>query len=771
MLMLKCAMKLSTLSLLFGFATVLPSLHADFAADPIELANPLVGTAPLDNQEFIGNAPPPGEEIYTGFVWPGPALPHHDTLVNPINKDLNTADGGHGIIFPYNWPRHTMLGFSSPARGMTIMPLVGDWTVPPDRCYASAYDKATEKASPGYYSVHFPEYQVKAELTTTEGAGYYRFTYPKTERATVLLDLGPGVADLRVVDNRDISGRTTGGQHFVVDFNKPFKSFGTFHQSMPSVDNGRIRRDDTIHPGSRSESGNYAGCYLNFSTAAGEEIEMRVTASRTAEGAQEKLDAENPGLEFDGVKKQAEAAWREKLNRIQVEGGTEHERQLFYSTLYHSLNSPHLIAKDGEPFRAEDRTTRFADGYDRYSPVAFWDTGRDQIVLMMLIEPDVVTNLLRTHLEMARESGWMHTSFHGDNAVFLYLGAWERGIPFDWASVYPYLRTNAVDPKGPRGYLAEYLQKGWIHDTVVASPSPPYADGSAGVATTLEYSWDDYDMALFAKKLGHDDDYKMFLARAYNYTNVFDSSVGFMRGRNADGSWISPFDPQEPYYNFMMKEASGWQTLWIVPQDVQGLINLLGGREKFCDKLDEFFSKPYHPTGIARDVTGMLGQYCQGNQPDRDTPFFYDYAGQPWKTQAAVRRILATSYGSDKSGYGYPGMDDQGSTSSWYVFGALGFFSPNPGEPIYTIGSPIFDKATIHLGSGKEFVITAKNNSPENIYIQSATLNGAPLNKPWFSHSDIANGGQLEFMMGPRPNKDWGSAPDAAPPSMTSGKP
>jgi putative alpha-1,2-mannosidase len=452
---------------------VLTVAHTSFSAEnPIDLANPLVGTAPLDKPELIGNAPPPGEEIYTGFVWPGPALPHQETLVNPINKDLNLADGGHGIIFPYNWPRHTMIGFSGPGRGLTMMPLVGDWTTPPDRCYASAYDKASEKASPGYYSVYFPDYQVKTELAATEHAGYYRFTYPQTDRGVVLIDLGPGVSEIRIVGDRDITGRTSNGQHFVADFSKPFKSFGTFHQSIPNADNGRIRRDDTITPGSRAENGNYAGCYLNFSTSAGEQIVVRMTSSRSIEGAQEELDAENPGLGFDGVKKQAEAAWSEKLNLIQVEGGTEHERRLFYSTFYHSLNTPRLVAKAGAPFRGEDGSTHI-DDYDRYSPVAFWDTGRDQIVLLMLLEPDIVTNILRTHLEMARESGWMHTSFHGDNAVFLYLGAWERGIPFDWASVYPFLRTNAVDPKGPRGHLAEYAVKGWMHVYVVSSPSPP----------------------------------------------------------------------------------------------------------------------------------------------------------------------------------------------------------------------------------------------------------------------------------------------------------
>jgi predicted alpha-1,2-mannosidase len=361
----------------------------------------------------------------------------------------------------------------------------------------------------------------------------------------------------------------------------------------------------------------------------------------------------------------------------------------------------------------------------------------------------------------------MDTSFHGDHAILMYLGLWERGYDFDWAGVYEYLRKNATDPKGPRGLLAEYLEQGWIHDDVVAHPSPPYAGGNAGVATTLEYAWDDYAMALFAKKLGKADDYRMFLARAGNYTNVFDPGTGFMRGRNADGSWISPFDPLEPYYNFMMKEASGWETLWLVPHDVAGLVTLLGGREKFCAKLDDFFTIPYHPTGIARDVTGMIGQYCQGNQPDQQSAYFYDYGGQPWKTQALVRRILRDLYGSDRDSLAYPGMDDQGSTSSWFVLSALGFYTVNPARPEYIIGSPLFAKATLHLGGGKDFVIVAKNNSAKNVYIQSAKLNGQPLDRPWFSHAEIMNGGKLEFVMGATPNKNWASAPGSVPPSMS----
>jgi predicted alpha-1,2-mannosidase len=260
----------------------------------------------------------------------------------------------------------------------------------------------------------------------------------------------------------------------------------------------------------------------------------------------------------------------------------------------------------------------------------------------------------------------------------------------------------------------------------------------------------------------------LFLKRAGNYRNVFDKSIGFVRGRTEDGAWISPFDPREPYYNFMMKEASGWSTLWLVPHDVQGLINLLGGREAFDRKLDEFFTTPYHPKGICRDCTGVIGQYVQGNQPDQQSAYYYVWGGKPWKTQRLIRQILAEMYGSDSYGYGYPGMDDQGATSSWYTLSAMGFYPVDPSSNDYIIGSPLFDKVQISMGNGKKFEIVAHNNSTENMYIQSATLNGKPWNKSWFSHSDIQDGAVLVLNMGPHANPSWGNAQDAAPPSMSS---
>lgn len=740
------------------------TMGAVAAESPLELANPLVGTASLD-REFIGNAPPPGEEAYTGFTHPGPALPHRWVIIDPINKDLTEAAGNHGIRFHYLHARRTMQGFSSPMGGLTIMPIVGQWNVPPDRSHASPYDKATEKASPGYYSVNFPDSGIRTELATSERTGYYRFTFPKTEEAAVLIDLGAGDNRIEVVGDRTVRGRG-GRRSFVAEFSKPFKSFGTFRQHPPRLEGARVVRDDVIEAGQREMSGSYAGAFLEFSTSEGEAVEVRITTGRGDEDAAEQLATDLQT--FDEAHQTAREAWAEKLGLIEVEGGTKKQREMFYSTLYHSLMTPRLIAKKGETIRRRGGDEETIAEYDRYTPIALWDTGRNQVVLLTLLEPEVKLDILRSHLDMARREGFMHTSFHGDNGVTMYLGDWERGLPFaDYEAVYEFLRKNAMDPAGPRGKLAEYLEKGWIHDKFQENGSPPRADGDAGADKTLEYAWSDHALAQFAKKLGKQDDYEMFLKRASNYKNVFDKETGLMRGRQEDGSWIDPFDPFEPYYNYMFKEASGWQTVWLVPHDVQGLIDLMGGRDTFNERLDFFFNTPYAPKGIARDVTGMVGLYCQGNQPDQHAPYLYCYSGQPWKTQRLVRTILRDMYGSDKWGLAFPGMDDQGSTASWYVFSALGFYPVDPSSPNYVIGSPLFNKATVHMGNGKDLVIEARNNSDENCYIQSATLNGKPWDKPWFSHADIADGGTFVFEMGPEPNKAWGAAPQDAPPSMT----
>jgi predicted alpha-1,2-mannosidase len=734
---------------------------------PVDYANGLVGTAPLDQQKLIGNAPPPGEQLYSGFTSPSAMLPHSSTEVGPINANLD-VNYPAGVRAPYFYPNRMIYGFTSGADGSpTVMPVVGDWTVPPERS-GSVYDKVREKASPGYYSVYLDDYQTLAEMTATTWAGMFRFTFPQAEKAQILLDLGRGGGDIEIVDDHTVRGISRGGRsYFVAEFSRPFTSFGTFKQHPAEHPGNSLLGDDEVDSDAHTISGHFAGAYLRFATTQGEQVLVKIASGVSYAMAEERLKDEEPGWNFDAIHQQAEQAWAKKLDRIEVQGGTEKQKMLFYSCLYHSFYSPQLRARKGEQFMGRDGVLQQAT-YDRYGPVPLWDTGRNQIVLLSLLEPDVKVDILQSELDAARESGYMETSFHGDNASLMYLGDWERGLKFDWAAVYDYLRKNATDTNGPRGHLADYMQRGWIPDVIPqGNPSPPYAGGNAGVATTLEYSWDDYALALYAKKLGKEDDYNLFLKRAHNYQNVFDPGTHFMRGKTEDGQWISPFDPREPYYNFMMKEGSGWSTLWLVPHDVQGLIDLLGGREKFTAKLDEFFSTPYTAKGICRDCTGVIGQYVQGNQPDQQAAYFYDWAGQPWKTQELTRRILALMYGSDRYGLAFPGMDDQGSTSSWYVMSALGFYPVDPSSPDYILGSPIFDKATIHLGNGHDFTIVARNNSAKNMYIQSATLNGRALNKPWFSHADMVDGGTLSLTMGPLPNKQWGSAVNAAPPSMT----
>lgn len=736
------------------------------ARQPVDYANGLVGTAPLDDPKLIGNAPPPGEQLYSGFTSPGARLPHSSTELAPINANLDVSYPA-GVRASYFYPNRTILGFSSGVGDSpTIMPVVGDWTVPPERS-GSVYDKKQEKASPGYYSVFLDDYRTKVEMTSTTWTGIFRFTFPQTLKANILLDLGFSGGEMEIVNGRTVRSKSRDGRtYFLAEFSKPFTAFGMFKQ-IPPRDGDSIIGDSDVRLESRTITGPFAGAYLRYATTDGERVLVKVASGISYAAAEERLQKEDPGWDFDAVKHAAEDAWRAKLNQVDVKGGTEKERMLFYSCLYHSFASPHLIAKKGEEFTGLDGKVRTAE-YDRYDTVPFWDTGRNQIVLLTLLEPDTKVDILRSQLDRAHESGFMATSFHGDNAIFMYLGDWERGLKFDWAAAYDSLRKNAMDPKGPRGYLAEYIQRGWISDIIPDhNPSPPYAGGNAGAATTLEYSWDDYALAQYAKRLGKDDDYRMFLKRAHNYRNVFDDSTGFMRGKTEDGQWIAPFDPREPYYNFMMKEASGWSTLWLVPHDVKGLINLLGGREKFDAKLDEFFSTPYTAKGICRDCTGVIGQYVQGNQPDQQAAYYYDWGGQPWKTQKLVRQILNEMYGSDQSGYAFPGMDDQGSTSSWYVMSAMGFYPVDPSSSAYILGSPIFDQAMIHMGNGKDFSVIARNNSPKNIYIQSATLNGKPWNKPWFDHADIAAGGSLVLVMGPMPSRNWGSSPTAAPPSMS----
>lgn len=738
---------------------------------PVESVNVLFGTSALDDPQLLGNVPPPGEEMYTGMTIPGASMPH-GIDISPVNKDISLSYP-HGNLYAYIYPRRTMLGFSTMVDDMLVMPLVGDWTTPPDRIrYASSYSKESEKSEPGQYSVYFPDHKITVDLTATALTGMFRFTFPKTDRATILLDLGPlPTSSIEVVGDRALRGMSSDGKCcFIFELSKPIESFGTFRRipSAPGMTGygWSLLGADVVTPGNRSEKGSFAGCYLNYRTNEGEVIQAKIASGSTYEQAQRSMQQENPLWDFELTRKSTVEAWSTVLQKIEVKGGTEKQRRIFYSCLYHAFASPTIVARKGSEYLGLDNKLHIAE-YDRYDAVPYWDTGRNQVVLLTLLDPERKENILRSQLARATESGWMETSFHGDHAVAMFLGDWERGLHFDYEGVYKYLYKNAMDPNGPREKLAEYLAKGWIHDLECEHPSPPYEGGDAGVSKTLEYCYDDYCLSVYAAKLGKEADARMFRERAKNFINVWNSSSGFMRGRSEDGAWLAPFCPEQPYYNYMFKEASSWQMTWFVPHDVKALIEMMGGREQFIAKLDNFFTLPYKPRAIARDITGMIGQYCHGNEPDHQVPFYYNWAGAPWKTQELVRKILRLMYGSDKDSLGLAGMDDQGENCSWYVLNAMGFYTVDPARAEYVIGSPIFDEVTIHMGNGKYFKIVALNNSESNFYIQSAELNGETLDRPWFTHAAIASGGTLVLTMGPHPNRKWGISTEAAPPSMS----
>ena len=594
---------LSACVLLLGFQTK----RAANEKRPLDYANALVGTAPLDDQKLIGNAPPPGEALYTGFTSPGAVLPHGSTNLSPINKNLDISYPA-GVNYPYVYTRDTMLGFSG--IGFTVMPVVGDWTVPPERS-ASLYDKSREKASPGYYSVHLNDYNTNVEMTATTWTGIFRFTFPKTDRAHVILDLGRMGGTVEIVGDRTVRGHRDragarggrggrgggnfggGAPFYVAEFSKPFKAFGVFKQVPPQANGsgrGSMLGSSDVSPGDRNVSGPYAGAYVQFAAAEGEQVLVKMASGESFDAAEKRLAAENSGWNFDGVRRAAEDAWAAKLNQIEVKGGTEKQKMLFYSNLLHSFASPRLVAKKGDQFTGADGNVTTAE-HDRYGAVPFWDTGRNQIVLLTLLEPATKVDILRSQLDMAKLNGYMGVSFHGDHAVLMYLGDWQRGLQFDWEGTYEYLRKNATDVNGPRGHLQEYLEKGWISDFIPdRNPSPPYAGGKAGAATTLEYSWDDYPWPHMRRNLATRTTTKCFLSAPDNYQNVFDSSIGFIRGKTADGKWISPFDPQRALLQLHDEGSIRLVHAVACSARCQRSENLLGGREKFAAKLDEFFT-------------------------------------------------------------------------------------------------------------------------------------------------------------------------------------
>jgi predicted alpha-1,2-mannosidase len=663
--------------------------------------------------------------------------------------------------------------------------------------YASAYDHDFETATPYYYEADLETWGIRAELTAGKQAAYYRFTFPASAHGHIALSLGSH-AEFSLAGDNAIQGSARadgtvvhldqGGpatrQYFYAEFSRPLDRWHTWQ--------GKEMGE------SPKQSGDEIGFVTDKAMTAGDVVEVRVGISYiSAEQARRNLERDIPDWKFEQAKARTRAAWNDALGGVEIAGGTEKQRTIFYTALYRSLSRMTDITEDGKYFSGYDHSVHDSGGHDFYVDDGIWDTYRSEHPLQMLLDARQQDDMIRSYIRMYQQSGWMPSfpSVAGEQAVMighhaasLILDAYMKGYrDFDVAAAYAAIRKNATEAtmlpwsRGPLTRLDRvYFEKGFFpalaygekEDQSYVTP-----ERRQSVSVTLETSYDDWCVAQLAKALGKDADAEYFTKLANNYRNMYDARIGFMAPKSADGKWVSHFDPKlgggnggRDYFT----EVNAWLYTFHVQHDVAGLIGLMGGRDAFNAKLDQLFVEQYGTSkfqflGQFPDATGLVGQYAQGNEPSFHIPYLYDFSGQPWKTQQRVRQLMDVWYGDGP--LGIPGDDDGGATSSWYVLSAIGFYPVCPGSPVYEIGSPIFERTTIRLGNGKLFTITAHGVSAQNKYIQSAQLNGKPLNRAWFRHSDIADGGALVLEMGSRPNQTWGSSPQDAPPSMSAENP
>ncbi len=722
--------------------------------DPTELPLPLVGTAEH------------------GHAYPGAIVPFGMVQVSP-DTPLRGWDGSSG----YHYSDSAILGFSHTHLAGTGVGCLGDVLVTPTvgelylnagtpgHGYVSRFSHDDEVATPGYYRVFLQDPKVTAELTATARCGFHRYTFPASDQAHIILDLVHGVDSRAVEATMSIEGNNTitgsrisegwGGRraiYFVMEFSKPFASFG-------------IEQEGKRLAGERSAQGRDLKAFFNYTTANKEVVLIKVGISGTGiEGARKNLAAEIPGWDFNKVRAGAVRQWRDVFRTAQVSTFDPHIRATFYANLYLACQAPVLFNDVDGTYRGMDHKNHTSPGFQNYTTFSLWDTYRAEHPLLTLLQPERVSDLVQSLLAEYRESG-LHTTpiwplwanetwcMIGYHSVPVIVDAYFKGFRgFDPEQAYAAMRDTAMQD---RNGLKSYKELGYV-----ASKS-----GEQAASRTLEYAFDDWCLARMAAALGHEDDARLFYSRAANYRNLFDRTVQFFRGRKANGAWRSPFI-DNALVNDEYTEADAWQYAFCVQQDLPGLISLYGGDGGFVQKLDALFTADSTiQTGIP-DISGLIGQYSQGDEQCHHVAYLYDYAGAPYKTQQHVRQVMAKMYNDTPAGQ--CGNVDCGQMAAWYVFSALGFYPANPDSGVYAIGSPVVSEAVLHLDRekyhGRTFRIIAEHNSPENIYIQSATLNGKPLNRAWLTHEEITGGGALRFIMGPQPNLSWGRAPPAPPP-------
>ncbi len=731
-----------------------PALAQLPAKEPIDYVDPMIGT------------------LFGGFSFPGPAAPFGMVQLSPDTE-------GEFAYTGYQYGDTSIRGFSHhhiqsmgvhTAGDLPFMPTVGRVFSEDPRSWMSPFDHATEEAQAGYYRVLLERYGILAELTAGTRVGMHRYTFPPSPHANVILDIahnanqwephnvGTVPASLEVTGPDTVVGTANGDQdydtHFAAQFDRPLKSFTEF-------ENG--------------------GGYATFDTTSDRDVLVKVGISFVSRAnALENLNAETPDWDFDELRQKTRAEWSDALSTIEVTGGTEADKTSFYTALYHAQHHPNIYQDVNGEYMGHDDQVHVATDHVHYANFSLWDTYRGENQLLATIQPPRYRDMMLSLLDMYREAGrfpqWalndaMPDFMEGDPVQPTIVDGYCRGL-LDESFVdemYAALRSQAWDEPMANGTgkrstaesgYQEYHQRGFM--------SGRGADASGN----FEYAIADFALALMADSLGKTDDRSELLTRADNYKQLINPATGFAHPRNADGSFISGYSPEQPDN---WKEGTGWQYTWLAPQDLRGLFDLIGGNERGGDatvreRLDTFFSTAgadspavaeAQKTMTVFGVAYVGNQYAPSNEHDMHAPYLYDYVGEPWKTQKIMRGYQALFRPTPD---GLPGNDDLGSMSAWFVWSALGFYPVQGGAPLYSVGSPIFTQAAISpVGSHSSVTVNAPRASFLGKYIQSAQLGSEPLTRPWFTHDELFDAAAVTFNMGPAPT-EWGAA--SPPPSV-----
>ena len=680
---------------------------------PADYVNPLLGTATLWDEEDLGYKPT--HRAWGAEVFPGSSLPNAMVQLTPVTQ-FRSGSG-------YQYEDKTIFGFAHTSKGhwnlcnVPLLPATGGFS-PGD--FASPFSHRKEEAHPGYYRVFLDRYGIDAQLTSTLRCAFHKYRFKEGRDQKLIADLARSNERVRAREIRQEGDRAFSG----------FQRTGETIYFYAVADHG-IRTIGPVKKGDDEIS------VVEFADGS-RDLELRIGFSYVSvANAKENLRREMLGKSFAQVRREADRTWEALLSKIKVSGGTERQKGIFYSCLYRSFLWPALRSDaNGEFTDASGKVVN--KGFDYYTEPSLWDDYRNKLVLLGMLTPKVSANVIQSLIDKGEKRGFMPTFFHGDHAAVYIAGAYARGIrDYDVASAYRLLLRNATVEGGTRPHIAAYMAKGYVPEQDVPNPRLETV-ANAGVTKTLEYAYDDYAVARLARALGHEDDAKMLMARTGNYKNVFDPTTEFMRGRLADGRWIEKFDPETPYYEYMYREANAWQSTFFAPHDVPGLIGLFKSRDDFEKKLDNLFTVPWNGTE-AYNLTGFIGQYCHGNQPDHRYPFLYTFLGKPEKSQAILDRIMDRFYDMGKERLAYAGMDDAGEMSSWYVFTAMGIYPFSPADEEYLVTAPLFDKVEIRLG--KETCRILKKGPGRRI--TGIAYDGRPVQGALVSDRDLTRGKDL----------------------------